>query len=160
MSSFTEPTHRSGMPPRHRSSSRSDLALAFSWLSRRTTSFTTIAIGRRTLNDVHVHPIDRARDALITSAINCATSILSGFVVFSTLGHMANVSKKTIEQVIEDKGEWPSVDCFCSVLVRHTTKNLRLGTGLHRLSAYDRADELVDSVGDSLLLHGHHSGHR
>ncbi len=44
------------------------------------------------------------RDALITSSINCATSILSGFVVFSTLGHMADVSKKTIEQVIEDKG--------------------------------------------------------
>jgi len=44
------------------------------------------------------------RDALITSTINCATSILSGFVVFSTLGHMADVSKKTITQVIEDKG--------------------------------------------------------
>ncbi|UJR09278.1 hypothetical protein I4U23_013523 [Adineta vaga] len=44
------------------------------------------------------------RDALITSTINCATSILSGFVVFATLGHMAFISKKTIEQVIEDKG--------------------------------------------------------
>jgi SNF family Na+-dependent transporter len=43
-------------------------------------------------------------DALVTSSINCATSILSGFVVFSTLGHMADVSKKSIEQVIEDKG--------------------------------------------------------
>ncbi|CAF4956015.1 unnamed protein product, partial [Rotaria socialis] len=42
-------------------------------------------------------------DALLTSSINCATSVLAGFVVFSTLGHMASVSSKTIEQVIEDK---------------------------------------------------------
>ncbi|CAF0804036.1 unnamed protein product [Rotaria sp. Silwood1] len=44
------------------------------------------------------------RDALITSTINCATSLLAGFVVFSTLGHMASVSRKTIQEVIEDQG--------------------------------------------------------
>lgn len=41
------------------------------------------------------------RDALWTSFINCFTSILSGFVVFSTLGHMAHVQGKTIEEVTE-----------------------------------------------------------
>ncbi|CAF1327089.1 unnamed protein product [Adineta ricciae] len=58
------------------------------------------------------------RDALITSTINCATSILSGFVVFATLGHMAFVSDKTIEQVIEDKGRCGSELVF--IVYPHT----------------------------------------
>ncbi|RNA05089.1 sodium-dependent noradrenaline transporter [Brachionus plicatilis] len=41
------------------------------------------------------------KDALLTSFINCLTSILSGFVVFSTLGHMAHVQGKTIQEVTE-----------------------------------------------------------
>ncbi len=41
------------------------------------------------------------KDALLTSSINCLTSILSGFVVFTTLGHMAKVQGKSVENVIQ-----------------------------------------------------------
>ncbi|KAK9882589.1 hypothetical protein WA026_022217 [Henosepilachna vigintioctopunctata] len=39
------------------------------------------------------------RDALLTSTINCLTSFLAGFVIFSVLGYMAHVQHKNIEQV-------------------------------------------------------------
>ncbi|KAK3758157.1 hypothetical protein RRG08_060814 [Elysia crispata] len=39
------------------------------------------------------------RDALITSATNCLTSFLAGFVVFSVLGYMAYTQNRTIENV-------------------------------------------------------------
>ncbi|XP_055372374.1 sodium-dependent serotonin transporter [Condylostylus longicornis] len=39
------------------------------------------------------------RDALITSSINCLTSFLAGFVIFSVLGYMAYVQKTSVDQV-------------------------------------------------------------
>ncbi|XP_063624737.1 sodium-dependent serotonin transporter [Cydia splendana] len=39
------------------------------------------------------------RDALVTSSINCLTSFLAGFVIFSVLGYMAHVQNKSIEEV-------------------------------------------------------------
>lgn len=39
------------------------------------------------------------RDAVITSTINCLTSFLAGFVIFSVLGYMAHVQQKSIDQV-------------------------------------------------------------
>ncbi|NP_001191502.1 serotonin transporter [Aplysia californica] len=39
------------------------------------------------------------RDALITSATNCLTSFLAGFVVFTVLGYMAHVQHRTVETV-------------------------------------------------------------
>ncbi|KAF8359061.1 dat-1 [Pristionchus pacificus] len=41
-------------------------------------------------------------DALLTSSINCATSFLSGFVIFSVLGYMSCKSGKRIEDVAQE----------------------------------------------------------
>ncbi|XP_069163052.1 sodium-dependent serotonin transporter isoform X2 [Procambarus clarkii] len=42
------------------------------------------------------------RDALLTSSINCLTSFLAGFVIFSVLGYMAHVQNKDISEVGEE----------------------------------------------------------
>ncbi|KAL1140832.1 hypothetical protein AAG570_000760 [Ranatra chinensis] len=39
------------------------------------------------------------RDAILTSSINCLTSFLAGFVIFSVLGYMAHVQNKTVDKV-------------------------------------------------------------
>lgn len=39
------------------------------------------------------------RDALLTSSINCLTSFLAGFVIFSVLGYMAKVQNVDIDKV-------------------------------------------------------------
>ncbi|OCU01692.1 sodium-dependent serotonin transporter [Xenopus laevis] len=44
------------------------------------------------------------RDALITSTVNCLTSFLSGFVIFTVLGYMAEMRGVEVEDVAKDKG--------------------------------------------------------
>ncbi|XP_054851861.1 sodium-dependent serotonin transporter-like [Eublepharis macularius] len=44
------------------------------------------------------------RDALATSVINCLTSFLSGFVIFTVLGYMAEMRGVEVEDVAKDKG--------------------------------------------------------
>uniref|UniRef100_A0A8B9FP13 Transporter n=1 Tax=Amazona collaria TaxID=241587 RepID=A0A8B9FP13_9PSIT len=44
------------------------------------------------------------RDALLTSAVNCLTSFLSGFVIFTVLGYMAEMRDVEVEDVARDKG--------------------------------------------------------
>ncbi|KAM6241929.1 sodium-dependent serotonin transporter-like [Spheniscus humboldti] len=48
------------------------------------------------------------RDALITSTVNCLTSFLSGFVIFTVLGYMAEMRDVEVEDVARDKGSSPS----------------------------------------------------
>ncbi|KAH7698008.1 sodium-dependent serotonin transporter, partial [Aphelenchoides avenae] len=42
------------------------------------------------------------RDALVTSFINCFTSFFSGFVIFSTLGYMSELTNKPVSEVVGD----------------------------------------------------------
>lgn len=42
------------------------------------------------------------RDAIFTSTVNCLTSFLAGFVIFSVLGYMAHVLKKDVANVAAD----------------------------------------------------------
>lgn len=44
------------------------------------------------------------RDALITSSVNCLTSFLSGFVIFTVLGHMAEMRQQDVDAVAKDAG--------------------------------------------------------
>ena len=46
-----------------------------------------------------IHVYTFPRDALATSTINCLTSFLSGFVIFSVLGYMSKRTGKHIEDV-------------------------------------------------------------
>ncbi|XP_033099261.1 sodium-dependent noradrenaline transporter-like, partial [Anneissia japonica] len=41
-------------------------------------------------------------DAMLTSSINCMTSFLSGFVIFSYLGYMSEKQQRPIDQVATD----------------------------------------------------------
>jgi len=89
-------------------SSPSDRGLERSWPFLHTTNSTITATGTfviilfykenhpRILNFV----LDNfVRDAVITSSINCLTSFLAGFVIFSVLGYMAKVQNKSIDKV-------------------------------------------------------------
>ncbi|XP_048044571.1 solute carrier family 6 member 4b isoform X1 [Megalobrama amblycephala] len=44
------------------------------------------------------------RDAIVTSLVNCLTSFVSGFVIFTVLGYMAEQRNVNVEDVAKDKG--------------------------------------------------------
>ncbi|XP_036124933.1 sodium-dependent serotonin transporter [Molossus molossus] len=44
------------------------------------------------------------QDALMTSLVNCMTSFISGFVIFTVLGYMAEMRKEDVSEVAKDAG--------------------------------------------------------
>ncbi|XP_077467836.1 solute carrier family 6 member 4a [Stigmatopora argus] len=44
------------------------------------------------------------KDALLTSSVNCLTSFLSGFVIFTVLGYMAEMRQQDVDAVAKDAG--------------------------------------------------------
>ncbi|KAL3070268.1 hypothetical protein niasHS_016095 [Heterodera schachtii] len=44
------------------------------------------------------------RDAVVTSLINCFTSFFSGFVIFSTLGYMSELTNRPVSEVVGEDG--------------------------------------------------------
>ncbi|XP_066119227.1 sodium-dependent serotonin transporter [Saccopteryx bilineata] len=44
------------------------------------------------------------QDALVTSVVNCMTSFVSGFVIFTVLGYMAEMRKEDVSEVAKDAG--------------------------------------------------------
>lgn len=42
------------------------------------------------------------RDSLIISLVNCGTSVFAGFVIFATVGYMAHVQGKSVEEVASE----------------------------------------------------------
>uniref|UniRef100_A0A8B9HS19 Solute carrier family 6 member 4 n=1 Tax=Astyanax mexicanus TaxID=7994 RepID=A0A8B9HS19_ASTMX len=44
------------------------------------------------------------KDALVTSSVNCLTSFVSGFVIFTVLGYMAEMRQQGVETVAKDAG--------------------------------------------------------
>ncbi|XP_060060076.1 sodium-dependent serotonin transporter isoform X2 [Erinaceus europaeus] len=44
------------------------------------------------------------QDALVTSTVNCMTSFMSGFVIFTVLGYMAEMRNEDVSEVAKDAG--------------------------------------------------------
>lgn len=51
-----------------------------------------------------MHWVFCSRDALVTSTVNCMTSFVSGFVIFTVLGYMAEMRNEEVSEVAKDTG--------------------------------------------------------
>lgn len=61
------------------------------------------------------------RDALLTSSVNCLTSFMSGFVIFTVLGYMAEMRKEGVETVAKDAGENQKLYLYQHLKCKDTT---------------------------------------
>ncbi|XP_048400386.2 sodium- and chloride-dependent neutral and basic amino acid transporter B(0+)-like [Stegostoma tigrinum] len=82
----------------------SKLADAGVWKDAAVQIFYSCSVGSGfliTLSSYNKFHNDCYRDTIIVCIINCATSLLAGFVIFSTLGHIAHVQNKTLAEIAQ-----------------------------------------------------------
>lgn len=93
------------------------------------------------------------RDALLTSSINCLTSFLAGFVIFSVIGYMAQVQNVPIDKV----GLEVTWGISPKSLVSLFNNFIGSGTRFHRLPRGNLPDEWQHLLVNNFLPYAHNS---
>lgn len=106
------------------------------------------------------------RDALVTSSVNCLTSFLSGFVIFTVLGYMAEMRKQNVDDVAKDAGNIAiHTKVFCiyflavySLLIFTLTSPFRPQLVVHHLCWSHSQHACCHVLCHHLLPHDHNVG--
>lgn len=95
------------------------------------------------------------RDALLTSSINCLTSFLAGFVIFSVLGYMAHVQNISIDKVgLEGPGLVFIV--YPEAIAMYNCININIKHFFNEFSLIQ--DEWLRFLVDNILFDAHNTG--